>query len=118
MKSRSEIIKFIFFTSIFIPIIIFILELTFFFINKASTKYINGTKYDSLTGWRENCVNKYSNPENYKFLVCDRNGFIKTPFENDKKKKRMFMEFCFLGTVWQWEKDFMDLIIRKLLLVS
>ena len=90
MKSRSEIIKFIFFTSIFIPIIIFILELTFLFINKTSTKYTNGTKYDSLTGWRENCVNKYSNPENYKFLVCDRNGFIKTPFEYDKKKKDVY----------------------------
>ena len=90
MKSRSEIIKFIFYTSIFIPIIIFILELTFLFINKASTKYTNGTKYDSLTGWRENCVNKYSNPENYKFLVCDRNGFIKTPYEYDKKKKDVY----------------------------
>ena len=25
--------------------------------------------------------------ENYKFLICDRNGFIKTPFEHDKKQK-------------------------------
>ena len=86
MRSKSEIIKFIIYTSIFIPIIIFILELTFLFINKASTKNSNGTKYDSLTGWRENCINKYSNPENYKFLVCDRNGFIKTPFEFEEKK--------------------------------
>jgi hypothetical protein len=90
MKSRSEIIKFIFYTSIFFPIIIFILELTFLFINKTSTKYYNGTKYDSLTGWRENCSNKYSNPENYKFLVCDQNGFIKTPYESDKKKKDVY----------------------------
>ena len=90
MKSRSEIIKFIFYTSIFFPIIIFILELTFLFINKTNTKYNNGTKYDSLTGWRENCSNKYSNPENYKFLVCDQNGFIKTPYESDKKKKDVY----------------------------
>ena len=75
MKSRSEIIRFIVYTSLFIPILIFILEITFLIINKANTQFTNGTKYDSLTGWRENCVNKYSNPENYKFLVCDRNGF-------------------------------------------
>ena len=86
MKGRNEIIKFIAYTSIFIPIIIFILEITFLFINKANTKFTNGTKYDSLTGWRENCDNKKTNPKNYKFLICDRNGFIKTPFENNKQK--------------------------------
>ena len=86
MKGRNEIIKFIAYTSIFIPIIIFILEITFLFINKANTKFTNGTKYDPLTGWRENCDNKKTNPKNYKFLICDRNGFIKTPFENNKQK--------------------------------
>ena len=87
MRNKREIIKFIFYTSIFIPIIIIILEITFLFINKSNTKITNGTKYDSLTGWRENCDNKYINPENYKFLICDRNGFIKTPFEYDNKQK-------------------------------
>ena len=87
MKSWSETSKFIFYTSFFIPIIILILETAFFFINKSNTKFTNGTKYDSLTGWRENCDNKNTNPENYKFLICDRNGFIKTPFEYDKKQK-------------------------------
>ena len=86
MKGRKEIIKFVAYTSIFIPLIIFILEITFLFINKANTKFTNGTKYDSLTGWRENCDNKNTNPKNYKFLICDRNGFIKTPFENNKQK--------------------------------
>ena len=86
MKGRNEIIKFIAYTSVFIPIIIFVLEITFLFINKANTKFTNGTKYDSLTGWRENCDNKKTNPKNYKFLICDRNGFIKTPFENNKQK--------------------------------
>ena len=90
MRSKSEIIKFIVYTSILIPIIIFILEITFLFINKSNTKLINGTKYDSLTGWRENCANKYTNPENYKFLICDRNGFIKTPFEHDRKQKDIY----------------------------
>ena len=87
MRSKSEIIKFIIFTSTFIPIIIFILEISFLFINKSNSKFTNGTKFDSLTGWRENCENKYTNPENYKFLICDRNGFIKTPYENDNKQK-------------------------------
>ncbi len=87
MRSKNEIIKFIIYTSIFIPITIFILEISFFFINKSNTKISNGTKFDSLTGWRENCENKYTNPENYKFLICDRNGFIKTPYENDNKQK-------------------------------
>ena len=90
MRSKSEIIKLIVYTSIFIPIIIFILEITFLFINKSNTKLTNGTKYDSLTGWRENCDNKYSNPENYKILICDRNGFIKTPFEHEKKQKDIY----------------------------
>ena len=86
MKSRSEIIRFIVYTSLFIPIIIFIIEITFLFLNKSNTKFTSGTKYDSLTGWRENCDNKKTNPKNYKFLICDRNGFIKTPFENNKQK--------------------------------
>ena len=85
MKGRNEIIKFVVYTSIFIPIIIFILEITFLFTNKANNKVANGTKYDSLTGWKENCENKNTNPNNYKFLICDRNGFIKTPFENNKQ---------------------------------
>jgi len=90
MKSRSEIKKFIIYTTIFIPIIIFILEITFLFINKSNKKLINGTKYDSLTGWRENCESKYTNPENYKFLICDQNGFIKTPYEYDSKQKETY----------------------------
>ena len=86
MKGRNEIIKFIIYTTLFIPITIIIFEITFLFINKENTKLTNGTKYDSLTGWRENCDNKNTNPKNYKFLICDRNGFIKTPFENNKQK--------------------------------
>jgi len=90
MRSKSEIIKFIVYTTIFIPIIIFILEITFLFINKSNIKLSNGTKYDSLTGWRENCDNKYINPENYKFLICDRNGFIKTTFEYKNNQKDVY----------------------------
>ena len=81
MKSRSEIIKFILFTSIFIPILVFILEITFLFLNKLNTKLTNGTKYDSLTGWRENCNKKSTNPENHKFLICDKNNQIKIRYD-------------------------------------
>ncbi len=87
MNSRSEIIKFIVFTCVFVPLIIFILEITFIFINKSKAKFTNETKFDSLTGWRENCDKKSTNPENYNFLICDSNGFIKTPFEHKNKKK-------------------------------
>ena len=90
MKNKSEVIKFVFYTTLFIPITIFILEITFLFINKSNTKLTNGTKYDSLTGWRENCNNKYTNPKNHKVLICDRNGFIKTPYEHDKKKTQTY----------------------------
>ena len=90
MKSKREVIKFIVYTTLFIPITIFIFEITFLFINKANTKLTNGTKYDSLTGWRENCDNKNTNPKNYNFLICDRNGFIKTPFEYDNNQKDIF----------------------------
>ena len=90
MRSKKEIIKLIVYTTIFIPIIIFILEITFLIINKSNTKLTNGTKYDSLTGWKENCDNKYSNPENYKILICDRNGFIKTPYEHDNKQEQTY----------------------------
>ncbi len=90
MKSKSEVIKFIVYTSLLIPITISILEVTFLFINKANIKLTNGTKYDSLTGWRENCDNKKTNPKNYNFLICDRNGFIKTPFEYENNQKDIF----------------------------
>jgi len=85
MRRKSEIIRFMVYTIIFIPIIIFIFEITFLFTNKSIKKFSNSTKYDSLTGWRENCDNKYTNPENYKFLICDKNGFIKTPYETKNK---------------------------------
>ena len=94
MKSRSEIIKLIFYTSIFIPIIVFCLEIIFLFINKSNTKLTNGTKYDSLTGWRENCYKKYSNSENNNFLICDRNVLSKH-HSSMTKRKRIPMEFYF-----------------------
>ena len=40
MRSKSEIIKFIVYNTLLIPIIIFILEITFFFINKSSSNLL------------------------------------------------------------------------------
>ena len=117
MRSKNEIIKFIVYTSIFIPVIIFILEITLFVVNKSNTKLTNGTRYDSLTGWRENCANKYANPENYKFLICDRNGFIKTSYEHDSKQKDIY-GILLLGNSVAMGEGLMVLIMRKLLLVS
>ena len=85
MKSRSEIIKIFIYTILLFPVIILILESSFFFLNKSNNKFVSGTIYDSLTGWRNNCNDKDSNPENLDFLICDKNGFIKTPYETSNK---------------------------------
>ena len=85
MKSRSQIIRFIIYTGLFFPLIIFVLEISFLLLNKSNNKYASGTIYDSLTGWRNNCDKKYTNPENLDFLICDKNGFIKTPYETKNK---------------------------------
>ena len=90
MKSKSEIIKIIIYTILFFPIIFFILEISFLLLNRSKDKFAEGTIYDSLTGWRENCNNKKVNPENLDFLICDKNGFIKTPFETNNKNKNTY----------------------------
>lgn len=59
-------------------------------LNKSNTKFASGTVYDSLTGWRNNCLNKDTNPENLNFLICDQNGFIKTPYETSNKKENTY----------------------------
>ena len=90
MKSRSESIKIIAYTILFFPIIIFVLEISFLLLNRSNHKFSKGTIYDSLTGWRSNCNNKEDNPENLDFLICDKNGFIKTPFETNNKNKNTY----------------------------
>ena len=90
MKSRSEIIKIIGYTILFFPIIIFVLEISFLLLNRSNSKFANGTIYDSLTGWRNNCKDKEGNPENLDFLICDKNGFIKTPYETKNKYKNTY----------------------------
>ena len=90
MKSRSESIKIIVYTILFFPLIIFILEISFLLFNRSNHKFGKGTIYDSLTGWRNNCNHKEVNPENLDFLICDKNGFIKTPFETKNKNQNTY----------------------------
>ncbi len=90
MKSKREILKSIIYTILFFPLIFFILELTFLLLNKSNDKYISGTIYDSLTGWRNNCKDKNINPENLDFLICDKHGFIKTPYQTDNRNKNIY----------------------------
>ena len=90
MKSRSEIMKIFVYTILFFPLIIFILEITFSFLNKSNNKFASETKYDALTGWRKNCDGNDVNPKNKDFLICDRNGFIKTPYETNNKFKNTY----------------------------
>ena len=85
MKTRSEVIKVIFYTILFFPVIIFTLEITSFLFNKSNNKFGNRTIYDSLTGWRKNCDDNYINSENLDYLICDKNGFIKTPYTTKDK---------------------------------
>ena len=90
MKSRSEIIKIIVYTILFFPVIIFALEITFFLLNKSNNKFASETIYDSLTGWRKNCENNYINSDNLDYLICDKNGFIKTPYTTKDKTKNTY----------------------------
>ena len=90
MRSRSEIVKISIYTVLLFPVVIFVLEMSFILLNKSNNKFVSETIFDSLTGWRNNCDEKNSNPENLDFLICDTNGFIKTPYETKNKLENTF----------------------------
>ena len=90
MRSRSEILKTFVYIILLFPVIIFALEISFLLFNKSNNRFVSGTIYDSLTGWRNNCDKKYINPENLDFLICDENGFIKTPYETKNKLENIY----------------------------
>ena len=90
MRRKSEIVKIFIYTILLFPAIIFVLEISFLLFNKSNNKFVSGTIYDSLTGWRNNCDKKDSNPENLDFLICDENGFIKTPYETNNKLENTY----------------------------
>ena len=90
MRSKSQIARIFIYTILIFPLIIFVLEISFLFLNKSSNKFVSRTIYDSLTGWRNNCDKKDSNPRNLDFLICDENGFIKTPYETKNKLENTY----------------------------
>ena len=90
MKRKSKIVKIFVYTILFFPAIIFILEITTLFLNKNNYKFAKNTVYDSLTGWRKNCENNFKNEENLDYLICDKNGFIKTPYTIKEKSQNTY----------------------------
>lgn len=90
MRSRRDILKIFIYTILLFPVVIFVLEMSFILLNKSNNKFVSETIFDSLTGWRNNCDEKSSNPENLDFLICDTNGFIKTPYETKNKLENTF----------------------------
>ena len=90
MRSRRDIVKIFIYTILLFPVVIFVLEMSFILLNKSNNKFVSETIFDSLTGWRNNCDEKSSNPENLDFLICDKNGFIKTPYETKNKLENTF----------------------------
>ena len=90
MRSRRDIIKIFIYTILLFPVVLFVLEISFTLLNKSNNKFVSETIFDSLTGWRNNCDEKNSNPENLDFLICDTNGFIKTPYETKNKLENTF----------------------------
>jgi len=90
MRSRRDIIKIFIYTILLFPVVLFVLEISFTLLNKSNNKFVSETIFDSLTGWRNNCDKKNSNPENLDFLICDTNGFIKTPYETKNKLENTF----------------------------
>ena len=69
LKSVSEIAKIFIYTFLLFPVVIFVLEMSFLLLNKSNNKFVSETIFDSLTGWRNNCDEKNSNPENLNFLI-------------------------------------------------
>ena len=65
--------------------LIFTIELTSLFVTNGNTINRRQTKYDAITGWRKECKNNYSNVQNKEFLICNRHGLIKTPYQSKGK---------------------------------
>ena len=77
--------KTLFYTLLFLPILIFIAEITSLFFLKENYVDTSNTKYDAITGWRKDCKNNNSNVLNDNFLICNRHGLIKTPYQSEAK---------------------------------
>ena len=82
---KNRQIKILLYVLFLIPLIIFTAELTSLFFLKGNNINKPRTKYDAITGWRKECKNNYSNLQNENFLICNKHGLIKTPFQNSNK---------------------------------
>ena len=77
--------KILLYSLLFIPLLIFTFELISVFVIKANNFNRRQTKFDAITGWRKECENNYSNYQNKEFLICNRHGFIRTPYQSNGK---------------------------------
>ena len=82
---KKNKIKIIIYVLFFFPLLIFTIEVTSLLLFKANNIKRGQTKYDAITGWRKECKNSYSNNQNKEFLICNRHGLIKTPFQSNGK---------------------------------
>ena len=81
----SKKIKILSYILIFFPLLIFIIEVSSVFFIRENQLNRRQTKYDAITGWRKECKNNYSNVQNKEFLICNRHGLIKTPYQSKGK---------------------------------
>ena len=82
MSKKNKILSYIL---IFFPLFIFTLEVSSLFFIRGNNFNRRQTKYDAITGWRKECKNNYSNFQNKEFLICNRHGLIKTPYQSKGK---------------------------------
>lgn len=79
MSKKNKILSYIL---IFFPLLIFTIEVSSLFFLRENDLNRRQTKYDAITGWRKECKNNYSNVLNKEFLICNRHGLIKTPYQS------------------------------------
>jgi len=82
MSKKNKILSYIL---IIFPLLIFTIEVSSLFFIRGSNFNRRQTKYDAITGWRKECKNNYSNAQNKEFLICNRHGLIKTPYQSKGK---------------------------------
>jgi len=82
MSKKNKILSYIL---IFFPLLIFTIEVSSLFLIRGNIFNARQTKYDAITGWRKECKNNYSNIQNKEFLICNRHGLIKTPYQSKGK---------------------------------
>ena len=82
MSKKNKILSYIL---IIFPLLIFTIEVSSLFFMRGNNFNRRQTKYDAITGWRKECKNNYSNVQNKEFLICNRHGLIKTPYQSKGK---------------------------------